>query len=88
VTAGLQADLIVVSGNPSANISDIRNVEIVFKKGMAYDPAKLIAATQGAVGRFDISIYYRSPYMWLAGVLLAILIARRLWRRHGPEPAR
>ena len=53
VTAGLQADLFVVSGNPATNISDIRNVEIVFKKGMAYDPAKLIAATQGTVGRFD-----------------------------------
>ena len=73
VTAGLQADLIVVSGNPSANISDIRNVEIVFKKGLAYDPAKLIAATQGAVGRFDVAIYARSPYMQLAGVLLVIL---------------
>ncbi len=80
VTAGLRADLFVVSGNPATNISDIRNVEVVFKKGMAYDPAKLIAATQGTVGQFDLSIYYRSPYVWLAGVLLAIVIARRLWR--------
>jgi imidazolonepropionase-like amidohydrolase len=81
VTKGLQADLFVVSGNPATNISDIRNVELVFKKGMAYDPAKLIAATRGTVGRFDISIYFYSPYMWLAGVLLAILIARRVRRR-------
>ena len=51
VTAGLQADLFVVTGNPAANISDIRNVEVVFKKGLAYDPAKLIAATQGTVGQ-------------------------------------
>ena len=80
VTAGLRADLFVVSGNPATNISDIRNVEIVFKKGLAYDPAKLIAATQGTVGQFDPSIYYCSPYVWLAGVLLAIVIARRLWR--------
>lgn len=80
MTAGLRADLFVVSGNPATNISDIRNVEIVFKKGMAYDPVKLIAATQGTVGQFDPSIYYRSPYAWLAGVLLAIVIARRLWR--------
>ena len=84
VTAGLQADLIVVSGNPSANISDIRNVEIVFKKGVAYDPVKLIAATQGMVGRFDMWLYARSPYMQLAGALLVILIARRLWRRRAP----
>jgi imidazolonepropionase-like amidohydrolase len=88
VTAGLQADLVVVSGNPSTSISDIRNVEIVFKKGMAYDPAKLIAATQGTVGRFDIAIYYRSPVMWLAGVVLALLVARRVWRRQGPAQGR
>ena len=86
VKAGLQADLFVVNGNPAANISDIRNVEVVFKKGLAYDPAKLIAATQGTVGRFDISIYTRSRWLWLAGVLFAILIARRLRRRFGSHP--
>lgn len=87
VKAGLQSDLLVVNGNPSANISDIRNVEVVFKKGLAYDPAKLIAATQGTVGRFDISIYTRSRWLWLAGVLLVILIARRLRRRFKYEAA-
>ncbi len=87
VTAGLQADLFVVTGNPAANISDIRNVEVVFKKGLAYDPAKLIAATQGTVGKFDISIYTRSRWMWLAGVLLVILVARRLRKRFASVPS-
>jgi hypothetical protein len=77
----------VVTGNPAANISDIRNVELVFKKGQAYDPAKLIAATQGTVGKFDISLYTRSRWMWLAGVLFVILIARRLRKRFGALPS-
>jgi len=84
VATGLQADLIVVTGNPTVTISDIRNVELVFRKGLAYDPARLIAATHGTVGQLNMAIYYRSPYMWLAGLLLAILLARRLWRRFGP----
>jgi imidazolonepropionase-like amidohydrolase len=82
----MQADLIVVKGNPAAAISDIRNVELVFRKGVAYDPARLIAATQGTVGRLNLGIYYRSPLMWVAGVLLVLLIARRLWRHFGPVP--
>ena len=86
VAQGLQADLIVVTGNPSVSISDIRNVELVFRKGLAYDPKRLIAATNGTVGRLNMGIYYRSPYMWLAGLLLAIILARRLWRRFGPAP--
>ena len=52
IAAGKQADLVVVSGNPSASIADVRNVEIVFKQGVAYDPAKLIASVAGRVGLF------------------------------------
>ena len=50
VAAGKQADLIVVHGDPSANIADIENVELVFKDGVGYDPAKLIASVRGKVG--------------------------------------
>ena len=49
---GKQADLVVIDGNPAANISDIRNVEMVFKQGVGYDPAKLIASVKGRVGLF------------------------------------
>ena len=37
---------------PAANISDIRKVEMVFKQGVGYDPAKLIASVKGKVGLF------------------------------------
>lgn len=52
IAVGKQADLVVVDGNPSANISDIRKVEMVFKQGVGYDPAKLIASVAGKVGLF------------------------------------
>ena len=45
-----QADLVVINGNPAANIGDIRKVETVFKQGVGYDPAKLIASVQGKAG--------------------------------------
>jgi enamidase len=47
---GKQADLVVIGGDPSVTISDIRNVELVFKQGVGYDPAKLIASVKGKVG--------------------------------------
>lgn len=52
VVAGKQADLVVVGGDPSARIADIRNVEIVFRQGIGYDPDKLIASVAGRVGLF------------------------------------
>ena len=45
-----QADLVVINGNPAANIGDIRKVETVFKQGVGYDPARLIASVQGKAG--------------------------------------
>jgi imidazolonepropionase-like amidohydrolase len=50
VAAGKQADLMIVKGNPAANIADIENVEIVFKDGVGYDSEKLIQSVQGLVG--------------------------------------
>jgi imidazolonepropionase-like amidohydrolase len=52
IATGKQADLVVINGNPAANVSDIRNVELVFKQGVGYDPAKLIASVKGQVGLF------------------------------------
>ena len=48
--AGKQADIVVVRGNPSQQVSDIENVEIVFKDGVGYDSAKLIESVRGQVG--------------------------------------
>ena len=50
VAAGKQADLMVVKGNPAANINDIEKVEIVFKDGVGWDTEKLIQSVQGLVG--------------------------------------
>jgi enamidase len=52
IAVGKQADLVVIDGNPAARISDIRNVSMVFKQGIGYDPAKLIASVKGRVGLF------------------------------------
>lgn len=50
IAKGKQADLVVVAGDPSTNISDIRNVDLVFRKGIGYSSAKLFGATKGLVG--------------------------------------
>lgn len=49
--AGKNADAILVRGDPSANINDVENVEVVFKDGVGYDSKKLFAAVRGLVGR-------------------------------------
>ena len=37
IAAGKNADLVVIKGDPSKQISDVENVEIVFKDGVGYD---------------------------------------------------
>jgi imidazolonepropionase-like amidohydrolase len=50
LAAGKAADLVVIRGDPSANIAEIEKVEIVFKDGIGYDCAKLIESARGLVG--------------------------------------
>ena len=52
IAVGKQADLVVIDGDPSTRIEDIRKVMLVFKQGVGYDPAKLIASVKGRVGLF------------------------------------
>ncbi|MDA1081376.1 MAG: amidohydrolase family protein [Gemmatimonadetes bacterium] len=52
LAVGKQADLVLIAGDPSTRISDIRRVETVFKLGVGYDPAKLISSVKGKVGIF------------------------------------
>lgn len=47
---GKRADLLLVNGNPAARIADIMKLETVFKDGIGYDSAKLLASAKGAVG--------------------------------------
>jgi hypothetical protein len=50
IARGKQADLLIVAGDPSVTIADVRRVETVFKNGVGYDPEKLIASVRGQVG--------------------------------------
>lgn len=52
IAAGKNADLMVIKGDPSTNIADIKNTEIVFKDGVGYDSAKLISSVRGRYGRY------------------------------------
>lgn len=47
---GKQADMMLVKGDPSSKISDIENVEVVFKDGVGWDSKKLIDSVRGQVG--------------------------------------
>jgi imidazolonepropionase-like amidohydrolase len=50
LAVGKQADLVVVNGDPSTTIGDVRNVEVVFKQGVGFDPAKLVESVRGKAG--------------------------------------
>lgn len=52
IAAGKNADLIIVKGNPAANIGDVENVITVFKDGVGYDSAKLIQSVKGRFGQY------------------------------------
>ena len=40
IAVGKQADLVVVVGDPSTTIADVRKVETVFKQGVGFDPGE------------------------------------------------
>jgi imidazolonepropionase-like amidohydrolase len=52
VAVGKDADLMIVKGDPSTNIADIENVEIVLKDGTAYDSNKLLDSVRGRYGEY------------------------------------
>jgi imidazolonepropionase-like amidohydrolase len=52
IAVGKNADLVVVKGNPSNQIADIENVEIVFKDGVGFDSAKLLASVKEHYGQY------------------------------------
>ncbi|MGW8268682.1 MAG: amidohydrolase family protein [Longimicrobiales bacterium] len=47
---GKQADMVLIQGDPSTDISEIRQVETVFKAGVGYDSGRLFQAVKGTVG--------------------------------------
>jgi imidazolonepropionase-like amidohydrolase len=52
ITAGKNADLVVMKGDPATRITDIENVEIVFKDGVGYDVKKLLDSVKGHYGEY------------------------------------
>jgi imidazolonepropionase-like amidohydrolase len=52
IAVGKHADLVVMKGDPAARITDIENVEIVFKDGVGYDSKKLLDSVRGRYGEY------------------------------------
>ena len=52
IAAGKDADLILIRGNPAANINDVEQVDTVFKDGVGYDSARLIESVRGRFGEY------------------------------------
>jgi hypothetical protein len=52
ISAGKNADLVVMKGDPATRIADIENVEIVFKDGVGYDSNKLLDSVKGRYGEY------------------------------------
>ena len=52
IAPGKNADLVVIKGDPSRQISDVENVEIVFKDGIGYDTRKLLDSVRGRYGQY------------------------------------
>tara|TARA_R110002111_G_scaffold258182_1_gene327081 strand:- start:217 stop:1656 length:1440 start_codon:yes stop_codon:yes gene_type:complete len=50
VEVGKSADLLIIDGDPSINISELRKVEFVFRNGVGYDSKKLFESVKGKVG--------------------------------------
>ena len=50
LSAGKQADLVLLAGDPSSAIADVRKIDTVFRAGVGYDPERLVASVTGRVG--------------------------------------
>lgn len=50
IAPGYRADLLAIEGDLVSSPAEIRNVRIVFKRGLGYDPERLMADVQGQVG--------------------------------------
>lgn len=50
IAVGKRADLVLIAGNPTAEVSAVNNVVTVFKDGIGWDSAALFASVRGSVG--------------------------------------
>jgi imidazolonepropionase-like amidohydrolase len=53
IETGKQADLVVIAGDPGERVSDIRNVQTVYRRGKGFDSKKMMDDVRGIVGLRD-----------------------------------
>ena len=89
IAAGKNADMVVMKGDPSKQIADVENVEIVFKDGVGYDSHKLLESVRADTG----NIRCRTHSHFTSSSRLFSACARRSGGRHseagghGGQPA-
>jgi imidazolonepropionase-like amidohydrolase len=87
IEAGKLADLLVVRGDLAASVSAVRNVHLVFKNGIGYNPEALMASAQGRVGERQWGQFVRWPYNAILAVLVMLLVGRLTFRQRArPAP--
>jgi imidazolonepropionase-like amidohydrolase len=52
IEVGKEADLVLINGDLSKDISNIRKMELVFKNGIGYDSKKIFDSVKGKVGLY------------------------------------
>ena len=80
IAEGLTADLVVLRGDPSKDITAVRDVELVFKDGVAYDPEQLVASVAGTLGARSLSEML-AWVMMIGSALAAATLLKRLLQR-------
>lgn len=85
LAAGKQADVVVVRGDLTADIGNIRNVEMVFKEGVGYNSAKLIASVRGTVGAGETRRTLFAAWAVVAACVAFLILRRYLRRLHRKE---
>ena len=50
IEVGKLADLVIANGNPLDDIKAARNVRLVIKAGVVYDPEQLLQSAEGMIG--------------------------------------
>ena len=50
IDVGKEADILIINGDPVSDIRNLRNIELVIKEGVIYDPIILLNAAQNKIG--------------------------------------
>jgi adenine deaminase len=50
IDIGKEADILIINGDPISDIRNLRNIELVMKEGVIYDPIILLNSAQNKIG--------------------------------------